>query len=119
MADLLETASTWLGKMRSKHLARQVMYSRGADSVQVAATVGSTTFEISDQYGAVEKWESRDFLVTAAALVLGGEPVEPQRGDRITDGAKVYEVLAPCKEDVFRPSDPYAVTLRIHTKQVE
>jgi len=31
----------------------------------------------------------------------------------------VYEVLAPGKEDVFRLSDPYGVTLRIHTKQIQ
>ena len=119
MADLLEKASAWLGKMRSEHLARQVTYSRGASSVEVAATLGQTTFEVQDAYGVVEKWESRDFLVTAADLVLLGAAVTPQRGDRITDGGKVYEVLAPGKEDVYRLSDPYGVTLRIHTKQVE
>jgi len=30
----------------------------------------------------------------------------------------VYEVMALGKEDVCRPSDPYGVTWRIHTKQV-
>jgi hypothetical protein len=105
--------------MRTAHLSRQVTYSRGVDSVELAATVGHTTFEIEDGYGAVEKWESRDFLVAAAELMLGGALVQSQSGDKITDGGKVYEVMAPGKEDVCRPSDPYGVTLRIHTKQVE
>ena len=94
------------------------MYSRGSESVEVQATVGTTTFEVDDGYGVIVKWESRDFLITAADLVIAGEPVKPQRGDRITDSGKVYEVMAPGKEDVCRPSDPYGVTLRIHTKQV-
>ena len=118
MADLLEQASTWLAGQRSKFLARPVLYCRAANCVEVAATVGTTLFEIDDGYGVVEKWQSRDYLVTAADLVLAGELVEPRRGDRITDGGKVYEVMAPGKEDVFRLSDPYGVTLRIHTKQV-
>jgi len=119
MGDLLEQASAWLGGMRKQHLSRLVTYSRGADSSQVAATVGRTVFEVDDGYGVVEKWESRDFLITAADLVLGGVAVTPQCGDRITDGGRVYEVLAPGKEDVFRLSDPYGVTLRVHTKQVQ
>ena len=119
MVDMLEQAAAWLGDRRKRFLSRTVSYGRGDSTVQVAATVGQTTFEVQDAYGAVEKWESRDFLIAAADLVLDDALVEPQRGDRITDGQKVYEVLAPGKEDVYRPSDPYGVTLRIHTKQVE
>lgn len=125
MADLLEQAAGWLGGMRAAHLSRSVTYSRPSTGsgqgaqVQVAATVGRTTFEIDDGYGVVEKWESRDFLIAAADLVLGDATATPQRGDRIADGGKVYEVMAPGKEDCFRKSDPYGVTLRIHTKQVE
>lgn len=119
MADLLEQAASWLGNQRKRFLSRPVTYCRGQQSLEIQATVGQTTFEIDDQYGAIEKWQSRDFLVVAADLVLGGMVVEPQRGDKITDGSKVYEVLAPGKEDVFRLSDPYGATLRIHTKQID
>lgn len=119
MVDLLEQAAGWLDRIRTAHLSRPILYSRGTASIAVQATVGKTVFEVDDGYGAVEKWESRDFLITAANLVLGGVVVTPQRGDRIADGGKVYEVLAPGKEDVFRLSDPYGVTLRVHTKQVQ
>ena len=57
--------------------------------------------------------------MTAADLVLAGVTVTPERGDQITDGGDVYEVLAPVKEDVYRWADPCGVTFRIHTKQVE
>ena len=118
MGDLLEQAAGWLGEMRQAYLSRPVVYSRGVESVAVQATVGRTLFEIDDGHGVIEKWQSRDFLVAAADLVVGGQLIEPRRGDRIIDGGKAYEVMAPGKEDVFRPSDPYGTTLRIHTKQV-
>jgi hypothetical protein len=118
MGDLLEQAASWLGRMRSAHLSRTVTYSRGGDSVQLTATVGRTEFQVDDGYGVIQTWQSRDYLIAAADLVLGGVTIRPQRGDRITDGGTVYEVLAPGKEDVFRFSDPYGVTLRIHTKVV-
>ena len=123
MGDLLESAATWLGGMRARHLSRPVTYQRGSDSVEVAATVGKTEFEIDGGYGVVERFVSRDFLVAAADLTLAGEPVEPQPGDRIreTVGQKVHvhEVMAPGKEPCWRWSDPYRATLRVHTKEVD
>ena len=120
--DLLDQASAWLDGKRKAHLSRPVTYQRGVESVAVQATVGRTVFELADAYGVVERTESRDFLVLAADLVLGGAAVLPERGDRIreTDGAKVYvyEVMAPGKEPHYRFSDVYRRTLRIHTRQV-
>ena len=123
MSDLLETASNWLEEKRTQHASRVVTYARGEQSVEVAATVGKTTFEVDDGYGVLVRHESRDFLVLAADLVLDAEQVLPNRGDRIreTQGSMVYvyEVLAPGKEPCWRYSDPYRKTLRIHTKQIE
>ena len=123
MADLLEQAAGWLDGMRAQHLSRRVVYSRGDDSVEVAATIGRTVFEIDDGSGAVVQWESRDFLITAGDLVLGGEVVEPEPGDKIREEqdskVHVYEVMAPGKERCWRYSDPYRRTLRVHTKQVD
>lgn len=123
MADLLEQASGWLENQRTKHTSRTVKYKRGVDSVDVAASIGRTEFEIDDGFGVLQKFESRDYLVLAADLVLGGWPVLPERGDRIEETVGnttyVYEVMAPGKEPAWRYSDPYRKTLRIHTKQVE
>jgi hypothetical protein len=108
--------------MRQAHLSRPVRYRRGEDSIEVAATVGKTVFEIDDGYGAIERFESRDFLIAAADLALSGEYFEPQAGDIIAETVGqqtlVYEVLAPGKEPCWRYSDPYRRTLRVHTKQV-
>ncbi len=123
MADLLETGSNWLQDQRTQHMSRTVSYERGIDTVSVSATVGRTVFEIDDGHGVIQRHEARDFLVLADDLVLVGSKVLPQPGDRIreTQGTTVfvYEVMAPGNEPVWRYSDPYRKTLRIHTKQVK
>ncbi|MEM7630373.1 MAG: hypothetical protein AAF356_13290 [Planctomycetota bacterium] len=111
-----------LDRTRQAHLSRTVVYRRGADSVEIEATVGSTAFDRTDEYGVVHRIESRDYLVTAADLVLGGEAVTPKAGDRITETGEArvheYEVMAPGDEPAWRYSDPQRRTLRIHTKFV-
>lgn len=123
MPDLLKTGSDWLEEQRKKHASGTVTYRRGEETVEVAATIGTTPFEVAGEYGIIERIESRDFLMLAADLVLAGTAATPRRGDRITEtlGEKVYiyEVLAPGTEPCWRYSDPYRKTLRVHTKHVE
>jgi len=120
MPDLLKSASAWLEGKRHEHMSVPVTYSRGDASVELMATVGRTVFEVRDDYGVLEKTESRDYLVRAEDLVPDGVQVLPERGDEIREanGGKVfvYEVMAPGKEPHWRYSDPYRQTLRIHTK---
>lgn len=123
MADLLEKSSAWLEDQREKFMSRPVIYQRGTDTVEVTATIGQTLFAVDNGEGAALQVESRDYLIRAAHLVLGGGPVLPRRGDQIhelQDGVIfIYEVMAPGDEPVWRYSDPYRKTLRIHTKQVD
>ena len=99
-----------------------MVYHRGALSVEVSATIGQTTFEQADEFGGIQRLESRDYLIRTADLMLDTELVLPAPGDRIheTSGASlfVYEVMAPGGEPPFRYSDPYRKALRIHTKHV-
>ncbi|MCG3178317.1 MAG: hypothetical protein BIFFINMI_00643 [Phycisphaerae bacterium] len=122
MADLLDRASAWLDGMRVKHASRLVLYQRGASSVAIAAGIGRTLFQVDNGSGVIETFESRDFLILAADLVLGGTVTLPKVGDRIreTQGQTifVYEVMAPGNEPAWRFSDPYRRTLRIHSKHV-
>ena len=123
MADLLQKASAWLEDQRTKFLTQSVVYQRGTDTVQVPATIGQTVFQIDDGAGALLRIESRDYLIRAVDLVLGGNAILPKRGDRIreTSGTQVfvYEVVGPGDEPCWRWSDAYRQTLRIHTKQVD
>ena len=123
MADLLQQGSDWLADQMKTHAGRVVTYRRGTDTVDVLATIGKTEFEVDDEFGVLRRFESRDFLILAADLVLNSVTVLPERGDEIdeTQGTVTftYEVMAPGKEPHFRYSDPYRKTLRIHTKQTE
>ena len=122
MSGLLETGSNWLENQRHQHMTRTVLYQRGTDTVELAATIGRTAFEQADEFGVIHRTESRDFLVREADLVLAGSQTLPKAGDRIREPAGdqtfVYEVMAPGAEPPWRYSDAYRRTLRIHTKHV-
>ncbi len=119
--DLLKTGSDWLADQLKTHAATTVTYWRGTESVELAATIGRSEWEVETADGVVEKIESRDFLCHAADLALAGAPVTPEPGDLIreTDGAvtRVYEVLAPAGAPAWRYSDPYRKLIRVHTKR--
>ena len=126
MADMLQDGVAWLDEMRAAHLSRTVLYARGGASVELAATLGRTEFDVSTAEGLTERFESRDFLVAAAELVLDGQATRPQAGDRVTLGilgqegvSYVYEVMAPGGRECWRWSDPFQRTIRVYTKLVE
>ena len=111
---LLETAAVWLNSQREECLSVPVQYQfRSGGSVELTATVGRTLFRSENEYGMTIRVESRDFLVSAEQL-----SAEPHRGDRIIYAGRIYEVLAPNGEPVWRWSGPQHVTCRIHTKEI-
>jgi len=123
VADLLGQAVGWLDGRRVAHMARTVTYVRGAESVDIAATLGNTRYEVTDDAGATVQAKATDFIVSANGLVLGNETVKPQPGDqiRVTSGEKVlvFEVLDLGGAGHHRPCDPGGRMLRIHAKQVD
>ena len=87
-----------------------------------AATVGRTLFEQDDGTGSIIRTEVRDYLIDVDDLLLGGDRVLPDRGDRIeeVDGDQrfIYEVVPIGSEPHWRYSDPFRKTYRIHTKHI-
>ena len=118
MPDLLGNAMRWLEAQRRKHLTVPVIYRLGDQSVELPATIGRTVFKVSDDYGRYQYIESRDYLVTAADLVLNGETTLPESGDEIVENGQIYEVMAPNGEPEWRYSDSSRQCLRIHTKHI-
>jgi hypothetical protein len=122
MSNVLEQGAAWLADQLKTHASTEVLYTRGADQVTVNATIGKTEFEVDDGSGLLQRVQSRDYLIQAADLQLGGSPTLPLAGDRIRetvgDKTYVYEVMAPGKEPCYRFSDPFRRLLRIHTKLV-
>jgi hypothetical protein len=120
MADLLGRASDWLESQRTRFATRLVIYQRGDQQADVAATVGKTVFDLDDGAGAVViREESRDYLILTADLPFG----LPERGDRIGEAQGgqtfIYEVVGPGHEPCWRYSDPNRKTVRVHTKQTD
>ena len=122
MADMLEQGAAWLAGMLKQHASRSVTYTRGAESVELSATLGQTTYEVADEFGTTVEAKATDFLLSAVELVLASEQSQPQPGDRIRvtvgDEVHVFEVMDLGGAGHWRPSDPYGHTLRIHTKLV-
>ena len=133
--DFLQRGVQWLNGQRTKHLSQPVVYQRGGESIGIAATLGATTVEVTDDTGATVRSPQMDFIVSVTALVLGGVVVTPRIGDRISVtsapggddvGAPatpmktlVYEVLSLPDGRHYRPCDPGGRMLRIHAKQVD
>lgn len=106
--NILEKASNYLDGIRNKVLTVNISYNDEA----VKATLGKTIFKIQNEFGVVYI-ESPDFLISVSALLD-----VPAKGDAITVGDDEYEVLAPDNEPVWRYTDAYKTTYRIHTKKV-
>jgi hypothetical protein len=123
MPDLLRDGQAWLADQLHEHAATEVVYRHGVEEVTVRATIGRTLLKLDDGIGGVRmEWTDRDYLIRAADLALGGNRVQPQRGDQIREvvGTQtlVYEVLAPGAEPPWRWADPYRQMYRIHTQQI-
>lgn len=95
-----------------------VTYSRGASSVSVAASPGSTPVEqVVDDLGTMVRTSAADWLIAVAELILDGNPITPQMGDVITSDGVAWEVRPIGSEPCFSYSDALATEFRIHTKQ--
>jgi len=124
VVNLLQRGVAWLNQQRVAHLSQSVVYRRGGEAVQLAATLGQTTVEVTDDTGATVRSPQMDFIVSADTLLLGGVFITPQVGDRLhiaadTGKTLVYEVLSLPDGRHYRPCDPGGRMLRIHAKQVD
>lgn len=122
MTNLLKTGATWLASQLKDSASETVVYARDTTSASVQAAFGSQLLRVSDGKGntKIERTE-RDFLITAADLVLGGVLTTPQPGDLVyvaLDGVtEKYEVMPPApSEAAWRYSDATKTILRIHAK---
>lgn len=115
--DMLSHGASWLAGQLKAAAASPVVFVRGTSAIEVMATVGSSVFEAASQSGVVERWESRDYIIDAVDLPFG----EPQRGDKVVETingiAVTYEVASPRGVPLWRYSDAFRMTARIHTIQ--
>jgi len=119
VADLLSSGAAWLAGQLKTAAGSTVAYSRNGESVDVVATIGRSEFEAANQSGVVERWESRDFLITTADLPFG----LPQRGDEIVESRNgelvTYEVASPRGVPEWHYGDAFGSLVRVHAIATE
>lgn len=119
MADLLSAGASWLSAQLKANAGDVVTYGRNGIGATITATVGRSAFEMAGQGGVMERWESRDYLVSAADLPFG----EPRRGDTIAEirngETVVYEVASPRGVPEWHYGDAFRTIVRIHTVQTD
>lgn len=125
MSDILANALETLRALNREHRKTTAIYRRGDDSFEFECTLGRTRFRVDTGTGFFEEIEYRDWIVDPADLLIGSEPILPERGDKIllsqNDGESylVFEVTSPAGESHFRWCDSFRNALRIHTQETE
>jgi hypothetical protein len=124
MPDLLATASAWLDQTLRTSVSQTVRYRRGAAYVDVLATFGLATDSSDASPEARRTWQSTDFMIAVADLVLAGHEVEPQVGDRIEFTPRTETITFQVQNDEVSGKcfshcdDSTKLTFRIHTKEI-
>lgn len=115
--SMLKNASTWLAAQREKFLALDCLYiNKKGEEFAIKATIGKTEFYAPDAYGIVVKMEYRDFIFRPPETE---DTFTPQSGDIILWDQQEYEVLAPESRTVWKWSDPFKTSIRVHTKHLK
>lgn len=122
---LLARGVAMLNRALGDSEGRTVTYSRVVKGttrsvVLTRARLGRTLFSGLQEQSVSVQWGERDYLIEAAELVLPTTgATTPQRGDRIADGAEVWELSSPqTEEPPWRWSDQERTTYRVHVKRV-
>lgn len=122
MSNLLQDGAAWLADRLIDHAGVSIAYQRGASSVAITATASMHRYDVVDTEGFGITALSRDYLVRAADLVIGGDEVVPRSGDRVTETirgvSQTFEVMAIGQLKEFEPVDTDGTLLKIHTKKI-
>lgn len=125
MPTLAARAASMLTRQMKAAHGVSVTYSRAStsQSVSLTAWVGRTVFASNNDGGPAVEFGERDYLISAADLVLGGSAVEPAEADIVTEaiaGVSVrFRVARPSTgEPAWRWSDQGRTVYRVHCTRV-
>ncbi len=104
----LYDAFAWLANGLTEHASVEVTYTRDVDSVTINAIPGRPQVDRAEVAGKSrvkidEEWV--DFHIKPSLIDFGSGAVEPARGDTITIGSVVREVMPMNNEPLWRRSD--------------
>lgn len=122
MTNPMQDAIAWAADMFMDVGGVSVTYQRGLGSVAITATPSMHRYEVVDAEGIGITALSRDYLIRAADLVIGGTAIVPRSGDRVTETIRgvstTFEVMALGDLKEFEPLDTNGLILKVHTKKI-
>ncbi len=101
----------------------QVTYVYGGTDIPVTAEAALHDYEVSrDHEEAPTIIQSRDFVISAAALVVAGSPVTPRAGNTIKQtingSLEIFQVMPLGDRPAAEHTDTSGTSWLIHTKHV-
>ena len=115
-ANRMQEATDRLSGRLASFAGTAITYARGGSSVALTATVGRTPFEVQEGMVWLE-YDSRDFMIATASLILNGSVTLPASGDTITDPTGTYMVSVPSPLSLYESIGPDGTVLKIHTRK--
>jgi len=118
----LESAFEWLAEQQEENNPTTITYRR--DSLDAEITIDCVAGRVTSERWALADGranlnvEPADFLIRPSRLDFGDGPTDPARGDRITVGSRVYEVVDRDGEPCFRWDSQYRTMLRVRAIRV-
>ena len=98
-----------------------IVYSRPktGHSVNLSRVVpGKTPHDVVSEGQLLERLQSRDYLIEVSKLRLNGANILPEKGDRITEGSKVFAILSNGVDAQWKYTDQTRLIIRVHTKEL-
>lgn len=118
MTTLLDDAVSELLASQQATAGMAVRYGRGVLDVELTAIPGRSQHESDGTGNEAIGARSRDWLIEPSDLVLEGETITPQRGDTVTLGDVVYEVVHRGESECFRWTDQTRRLIRVYSQEV-
>lgn len=116
---LLEKGANWLSEQLRTRLSHPITYRRKGKAAELFATLGRTEY-VPEEVESIEvARHSTDFIFPRTTLDFGDGPTLPEKGDRIEHAGQVFEVFQIPGAQCYQFSDPWRISLRVHTQQVQ
>ena len=99
-----------------------VTYVYGNSEIAVTAEAVMHDYDVQRTYDVPETIQSRDYVISAASLVIGGEAIEPRTGNKIKEtingSLEIFQVMPLGNRPEAEHTDASGTSWLIHTKHI-
>ena len=98
----------------------EVTFVYGNSEITVTAEAALHEYKVADTRGVTETIQSRDYVISVAAMVIGGEPVTPRPGNKIKEtingSVEIFQVMPLGDRPAAEHTDASGTAWLLHTK---